>query len=117
MTINGTYNFNNTIGLTKLSGTTNQTISSTASGVLQTYNFELDNTSHPNVSGINVDIYNTFTFTNGKIITISTPDVIYMHNQSTSAFVGGVTSGASKYVEGKIRWTTAYWIIYIPCRT
>ena len=105
---NGSLLFNFGAGLIKLAGTSLQTLSSTTGGTFETYNLEINNTNHTALSGLTTNIFNNLIFTNGKISTnVLTTDAVFVRNTNTAAIIGGLTSGASKYVEGKLKWTTS----------
>ena len=105
--IDGTLDIANGTGTTVLSGSTKQDITSVGAGTFTTYEFELDNTADAELDGIDVEITNTLTFTNGKIITdVTTADQVWLKNSDPTAISGGNTSGASNYIQGKLRWTT-----------
>ncbi len=108
--IDGTLNMTAGMGITKFSGTVKQdVISASGTGLYNTYQFELDNTAHTEITDIDINITNQLTFTNGKIITdvVNKPnDKVFVQKNTTSAIVGGATSGVSNYVEGKLQWTT-----------
>ncbi|MEI6311151.1 MAG: InlB B-repeat-containing protein [Bacteroidota bacterium] len=105
---NGSLLFNFGTGLIKLTGTSLQTLSSTTGGTFETYNLQLNNTNNALLSGLTTNIFNNLIFTNGKIRTnVLTTDAVFVRNTNTTAIIGGLTSGASKYVEGKLKWTTS----------
>ena len=106
--IDGSLLYNHGNGLVKLSGTTLQNISSSTSGIFEMYNFEVNNSNNTQINNISINIYNNLIFTNGKIITnIINPESVFIHNTSSSAIIGGLTNGTSKYVEGKLKWKTS----------
>jgi len=106
--VNGTIDMTGGTGITLLSGTATQDIVSLGTGVFETYEFELANTTNAELDGIDVGIDSTLTFTDGKIITdVTTADMVWVKNKLTTAIVGGVAQNStSKYVEGKLKWTT-----------
>lgn len=67
----------------------------------------INNSNDVSLSDIDMEINDQLTFSAGKIITdVTTPDMVWVKNQATAAIIGGVSAGASNYVEGKLQWTT-----------
>ncbi len=109
MVVDGTYNFDNSnTGVTILSGTAAQEISSTTPGTFNTRDFEIDNSNGADLDGIDVNISNTLTFTDGVLRTdVATTDMFNITNTSTAAIVNGsAQSATNRYIDGRLQWST-----------
>ncbi|MCB9188324.1 MAG: lamin tail domain-containing protein [Flavobacteriales bacterium] len=109
ITVDGTFDFDASgSGITVLSGSAAQLISSTSGGTFHTGDFEIDNASGADLDGIDVNISNTLTFTDGVLRTdVTTTDMFNITNSSTAAVISGsAQSATNRYIDGRLQWST-----------
>lgn len=105
--IDGILDMSADTGKIVFSGTGLQSIFSTNSGTFTCQNLIVNNAADVNIDDIDLTVHTKLIFSDGKIITdISKADMVVLTNDATDAIVGANAAGASKYIEGKLQWTT-----------